>query len=74
MKDDPVSAVYQIIRNHAQATASPAVHVSTILPMVLSRGRTQQDLDECIEAYENLNVWFVNDARTLIRFIDADDA
>ena len=72
-KDDPISVVYQIIRNHAQSTGSPAVHVATILPMVLSRGRTQEDLEQCLEEYESLNVWFVNDARTIIRFVEGDD-
>ena len=72
-KDDPISVVYQIIRNHAQATGSPAVHISTILPMVLSRGRTQEDLENCLEEYESLNVWFVNDSRTILRFVESDD-
>ena len=72
-KDDPVSIVYGIIRNHAQSTGSPAVKIAQILPMVLSRGRTQEDLDRCIEEYEALNVWFVNPQRTLIRFIDGDE-
>ena len=72
-KDDPISIVYQIIRNHAQASGDAAVKISTILPMVLSRGRTQEDLDRCIEEYEALNVWFVNPQRTLIRFIDGDE-
>ena len=71
--DDPISVVYQIIRNHAQATGSPAVHISTILPMVLSRGRTQEDLENCLEEYESLNVWFVNDSRTILRFVESDD-
>ena len=70
--DDPISVVYQIIRNHAQVTGDPAVKISTILPMVLSRGRTREDLDHCIEEYEALNVWFVDDARTMIRFIDSE--
>ena len=72
-KDDPISIVYHIIRNHAQSTASPAVKIANILPMVLSRGRTREDLEQCIEEYEALNVWFVDDARTMIRFIDNDD-
>jgi DNA replication licensing factor MCM7 len=64
---------YQVIRNHAQATGDAAVKIATILPMVLSRGRTQEDLDNCIKEYEDLNVWFVDDARTMIRFIDSSD-
>ena len=73
-KDDPISIVYTIIRNHAQATAAPAVKIATILPMVLSRGRTREDLDACVTEYEALNVWFVDEARTMIRFIDAGDS
>jgi DNA replication licensing factor MCM7 len=72
-KDDPISIVYQIIRNHAQSTGSPAVKIAQILPMVLSRGRTQEDLDRCIEEYEALNVWFVNPQRTLVRFVDGEE-
>ena len=45
-----------MIRNHAQATGDAAVKIATILPMVLSRGRTAEDLDQCIEEYESLNV------------------
>ena len=41
--------------------------------MVLSRGRTQEDLENCLEEYENLNVWFVNDSRTILRFVESDD-
>ena len=69
-KDDPISIVYQIIRNHAQVTGEPAVKIATILPMVLSRGRTREELERCIGEYEELNVWFVDDARTMVRFVD----
>ena len=72
-RDDPVSIVYHIIREHAQKTGQPAVRVADILPQVLSRGRKQEDLDNCIDAYEALDVWFVDSARTVIRFIAADD-
>ena len=41
--------------------------------MVLSRGRTREDLNNCMREYEDLNVWFVNPDRTMIRFIDNSD-
>ena len=72
-RDDPISIVYHIIREHSQKTGLPAVHVADILPKVLSRGRTREDLDHCIDEYEKLDVWFVDSARTIIRFIAADD-
>ena len=72
-RDDPISIVYNIIRNHANQTGDPAVKVDTILPMVLSRGRTAADLEHCLEEYEKLDVWFVNKQRTLVRFIGEDE-
>ena len=33
-RDDPISIVYHIIRNHAQATGQPAVKIAEILPQV----------------------------------------
>ena len=36
-------------------------------------GRTQEDLEHCLEEYESLNVWFVNDSRTIIRFVEGDE-
>ena len=72
-RDDPISIVYNIIRNHANLSGQPAVHVSDILPQVLSRGRTAEDLQRCLAEYEKLDVWFVNPDRTLIRFISEQD-
>ena len=72
-KDDPISIVYNIIRNHANLSGQPAVLVSDILPQVLSRGRTADDLQQCMDEYAKLDVWFVNPARTIIRFIDGED-
>jgi len=50
-----------------------AVNVNSVLPMVLARGRTQEDLRECIDEYAKLDVWMVNDSKTIIRFIQPDD-
>eukprot|EP00310_Coccolithus_braarudii_P013273 CAMPEP_0183353098 /NCGR_PEP_ID=MMETSP0164_2-20130417/32739_1 /TAXON_ID=221442 /ORGANISM="Coccolithus pelagicus ssp braarudi, Strain PLY182g" /LENGTH=732 /DNA_ID=CAMNT_0025525717 /DNA_START=72 /DNA_END=2270 /DNA_ORIENTATION=- len=71
--DDAVSMIYKIIRDFANKTAAPAVNVAEVLPRVLSRGRTKEDLDRCITEYEELNVWHLNDTRTVIRFVDGDD-
>ena len=68
-----MSVVYQIIREHARANRLPAVNVSEILPKVLSRGRTKEDLERCMAEYEELDVWQVNADRTIIRFVDDGD-
>ena len=72
-REDHTSVVYNIIREFANATGKVAVNLADILPMVLSRGRTQDDLDKCIKEYVDLNVFFVNKSRTVLRFVQADD-
>ena len=57
----------------SQASGQPAVKIASVLPMVLSRGRTREDLDNCIDEYEALNVWYTDEARTMIRFVDGSD-
>ena len=72
---DAVSAVYHIIREHIDRNKGPAVYISDILPMVVSRGRTQDDLDKCIAEYEQLGVWQLMNNGTVLRFVDdGDDA
>ena len=72
-KVDPISVVYQIIREHARTNRLPAVNVSEILPKVLSRGRTKEDLERCMSEYEELDVWQVNADHTIIRFVEDTD-
>jgi len=69
--DDAVSMIYKIIRELAARTDAPAVNVAEVLPRVLSRGRTKEDLERCLSEYQELNVWHLNDARTVIRFVDS---
>jgi len=71
---DPVSACYGIIKDHSAKTNSVAVTLQDILPKVLSRGRTQEDLDRCLDEYEELNVWELIHNRTVVRFVQTAEA
>ncbi len=72
---DPISVVYQIIRDHAQTTGQVSVSVADVLEKVIKKGRTKEDLEKCMTEYEELNVWQLLQARSIIRFVDnvADD-
>ena len=70
-KDDPISIVYNLIREHVDAVSGPAVNVEDILPKVLARGCTKEHLAETLTEYEELGVWHLNNDRSIIRFAAA---
>ena len=70
---DPISIVYNLIREHHDAVSGPAVNVSDILPKVLARGCTKEQLAECLTEYEQLSVWQLNSDRSIIRFVHTGD-
>uniref|UniRef100_A0A0D3J9T2 DNA helicase n=1 Tax=Emiliania huxleyi (strain CCMP1516) TaxID=280463 RepID=A0A0D3J9T2_EMIH1 len=72
-RGDAVSQVYRIIREHCDKSKAPAVAIAEILPKVLSRGLTQEALDECLREYAELDVWQLAGNGTIIRFVDAGD-
>ena len=69
---DPISIVYNLIRDHVDAVSGPAVHVSDVLPKVLARGCTKEHLAETLTEYEELGVWHLSNNRSIIRFAAAD--
>ena len=69
---DPISIVYNLIREHVDAVSGPAVNVSDILPKVLARGCTKEHLAETLTEYEQLGVWHLNHDRSIIRFAASD--
>ncbi|XP_008555507.1 DNA replication licensing factor Mcm7 [Microplitis demolitor] len=59
--------IFQLIREIAGD--SKTVKVSEILERCTNKGFNQHQVDDCIEEYEELNVWQVNQARTQITFL-----
>lgn len=45
------------------------IKVSDIMEKCTTKGYTADQVDKCIEDYERLNVWQVNQTRTKITFI-----
>ncbi|XP_045472033.1 DNA replication licensing factor Mcm7 [Harmonia axyridis] len=59
--------IFSIIRE--LAGESNTVKISDIMEKCVSRGYSDQQIETCIDEYEELNVWQVNQSKTKITFI-----
>lgn len=62
-----VDKIYNLIREIGSDQRS--VRMADILERCTSKGYNQDQVMECIEEYEELNVWQVNQARTKVTFV-----
>ncbi|KAL2734416.1 DNA replication licensing factor Mcm7 [Vespula squamosa] len=67
---NPIDRIYYLILE--LASGSKTVKVSDILERCTSKGFKPDQVDECIEEYERLDVWQVNQTRRQITFIQKD--
>ncbi|KAG7208631.1 hypothetical protein KM043_014838 [Ampulex compressa] len=66
-QQNPMNRIFHLIRE--LAGDKQTVKVSDILERCTNKGFKPDQVDECIEEYEALNVWQVNQTRTQITFI-----
>jgi DNA replication licensing factor MCM7 len=66
--EDFLSRIFNIIRDYSVSSGSQEVEMSLCEAMVLRKGFTSQQLQACLEEYENLEVIQVNRSRTRIYF------
>lgn len=62
-----VDKIFSVIRE--LAGGNKTVKLSEIREQCTSKGYQPDHVEECIEQYEELNVWQVNQARTTITFV-----
>ncbi|XP_046821339.1 DNA replication licensing factor Mcm7 [Vespa crabro] len=67
---NPIDRIYYLILE--LASGNKTVKVSDILERCTSKGFKPDQVDECIEEYERLDVWQVNQTRRQITFIQKD--
>ena len=67
---DPISDIYNIIRNKAKFSNSKIVKVNEIESTVLAKGFKGSDLGKCLDEYESINIWSVNEDKTELEFLD----
>ncbi|KAK6962409.1 DNA replication licensing factor mcm7 [Biomphalaria glabrata] len=66
---NPTDQIYQIIREMVPTSGVRSVKISDILETCTNKGYKPDRIHVCIEEYEDLNVWQVNNARTRLTFI-----
>jgi len=66
-KPTVVDCIYNVIRE--LASGHNVVKISDIKEYCTSKGFNNTQVDYCIEEYEMLNIWQVNQAKTTITFL-----
>ena len=61
--------IYAVIREMAPEKGGKSLRMSDIMEQCTTKGFKPDQIDACIEEYEELNVWQVNTARTRLTFI-----
>ncbi|KAI2492196.1 Chromosome maintenance protein [Fragilaria crotonensis] len=67
--EDVTSNIFTIIRNYATSTNSNEVNLKMCEAMVLRKGYTAEQLQKCLEEYDDLKVLQVNSSRTHVHFL-----
>ncbi len=62
----PIDAIYGILREMADPDM---VRFDDARQRILAKGYTPNQFDECLDEYERLNVWHINQSRTRITFV-----
>ncbi|KAK7090570.1 DNA replication licensing factor mcm7-like [Littorina saxatilis] len=61
--------IYAVIREMAPEKGGKSIKMSDVMEQCTSKGFKPDQIDECIEEYEELNVWQANTAKTRLTFI-----
>lgn len=61
--------IFSIVREMAPTKGLRSVKISEVMEQCVSKGFKPDQVDACIEEYEELNVWQTNQAHTKITFI-----
>jgi DNA replication licensing factor MCM7 len=62
----PIDAIYGVIR---EMSDPDTVRFDEARQRILAKGYTPDHFEQCLEEYERLNVWHINQSRTRITFV-----
>ncbi|KAF9363286.1 Mcm2-7 hexameric complex component [Mortierella sp. NVP85] len=73
----PTERIYDIIRTMSKDPEDgwrlvEELRLQEVRERVLAKGFKIQELEECLREYEDMNIWFVNDAHTKLTWISRD--
>ena len=67
---DPVSAIYRLIRDMCIRLESTTLAYNEVLRRVVAHGFTNEQLNECLETYERLDILQLAANRSSIKMIN----
>ncbi|KAG0672906.1 Mcm2-7 hexameric complex component [Pichia californica] len=65
--------IKEFVKNQRETTKSKIVSMERLREICIMKNFTQQEIDECIQKYQNLNIWQVIDNGASLTMIDIDD-
>eukprot|EP00698_Gefionella_okellyi_P006486 TRINITY_DN15819_c0_g1_i1.p1 TRINITY_DN15819_c0_g1~~TRINITY_DN15819_c0_g1_i1.p1 ORF type:complete len:738 (+),score=154.94 TRINITY_DN15819_c0_g1_i1:113-2215(+) len=68
-RQDPITAIYNEIRDMADAQESGTIRVSDIRENVLMKGYNDNQIQQCLDEYQKINVWTIHEGRVAISFV-----
>ncbi|KAG0320782.1 Mcm2-7 hexameric complex component [Linnemannia gamsii] len=73
----PTDRIYDIIRTMSKDPEDgwrlvEELRLQEVRDRVLAKGFKLQDLEDCLREYEDMNIWFINDAQTKLTWISRD--
>ena len=61
--------IFAAVKEIVTETGSKSIKVTEIMERCTTKGFKPDQIDECLEEYEDLNVWQINHARTRLTFV-----
>lgn len=73
----PLDRIYELIRTMSKDPEDdfrlvPQMRLSEVRDHVIAKGFKVQEFEECLRYYEELSIWFVNEAQTRLTWISTD--
>ncbi|KAG0297807.1 Mcm2-7 hexameric complex component [Linnemannia gamsii] len=73
----PTDRIYDIIRTMSKDPEDgwrlvEELRLQEVRDRVLAKGFKLQELEDCLREYEDMNIWFINDAQTKLTWISRD--
>ena len=64
-EDDRVTSICKLLRQWAELNDNTSINYSDAVSLALNKGFSQEALDACLQEYEALDVWVIDDQRSI---------
>ena len=63
--EDATTRVYSIIRDYATERGETTINYAAVERTLLTKGFTQEQIESCLDEYESIDVWKINNKQML---------